>query len=189
MDALIGFLAFIATACFFIGAVTIVLPISQLGFTRRYEGALLIAASFAVIIFGRLLVVVGGPEPKQSTAASASAAPSVSASPASIPDRPISRTEALKRLTVDGFSWEKSGFGSVMMATFVIDNNNKFAVKDIEVTCIHFANSGTMIDRNTRTVYERIEAGSYQSIIAMNMGFIHSAATSSKCEVTDFSRV
>ena len=38
-----------------------------------------------------------------------------------------------------------------MVATFVIYNDNKFPVKDLVVTCTHTANSGTVIDSNTRT--------------------------------------
>lgn len=48
----------------------------------------------------------------------------------------------------------------MMIATFRIDNNNPVPIKDIEVTCIHWANSDTVIDRNTRTIYQRINAKS-----------------------------
>lgn len=100
----------------------------------------------------------------------------------------VSRSGALKNFRIDGFRWEKGGFGSVMIATFVIYNDNDFSVKDITVTCVHKTKSDTVIDRNSRTLYEQISARGYHSVVDANMGFIHSAAASSVCRVTDFAR-
>jgi hypothetical protein len=178
MNALGQFLLTVGVIAFFVGTIAIVRPIQSLGMSRRRDGALVVAASIAIMIFGQQI----SPEPRQSAATKASA------SSTATQEKPLSRTEQLRNLTIGGFSWQKDGFGSVMKATFVIYNRNKFAVKDVSVTCTHAANSGTKIDSNTRTVYERINADGYQSVVQMNMGFIHSAASSSKCEVTDFSR-
>ncbi|MEA2950686.1 MAG: hypothetical protein QOJ96_206 [Alphaproteobacteria bacterium] len=177
MNALGNFLIMSSLVGFIVGAVAVVRPIQSLGLSRRRDGLFVMAASFVIMILGGSQV---SPEPRQNAAASASTTPAA--------ERPVSRAEALQNLTIGGFSWQKDGFGSVMMATFVIYNGNKFAVKDIAVTCARSANSGTKIDSNARTVYERIEAGSYQSVVKMNMGFIHSAASSSACNVTGFSR-
>jgi hypothetical protein len=178
MNALGQFLMFVGVVAFFVGAVAIVRPIQSLGMSRRLEGAFVIGASFVIMIFGQQI----SPELRQS-------APSRASASTNSADKPLSRAEALQNVTIGGFSWQKDSFGSVMKATFVIYNHNKFAVKDVTVTCTHATNSGTKIDSNTRTVYERINVGGYQSVVQMNMGFIHSAATSSKCEITGFSRV
>jgi hypothetical protein len=85
-------------------------------------------------------------------------------------------------------TWRKDGFGSVMIANFTFKNDNEFAVKDVEVTCIHSANSGTEMDRNTRTIYERIPANSSAYFDEVNMGFIDPQARSTRCEVTDYAR-
>lgn len=85
---------------------------------------------------------------------------------------------------ITSFNWSKTGFGSVMEARFNIYNPLEFDVKDIEITCRHFANSGTMIDKNTRTIYEIIPAGGSRFFNDFNMGFIHSQAERSRCEVT-----
>ncbi|MDQ3816511.1 MAG: zinc ribbon domain-containing protein, partial [Acidobacteriota bacterium] len=63
------------------------------------------------------------------------------------------REAALRQVKI-GFKWSKGGFGSVMIADFVIENSSNYIIKDLEVTCTHFANSGTQIDSNTRTIYE-----------------------------------
>jgi hypothetical protein len=102
--------------------------------------------------------------------------------------RPVKLTkeQMLANLRIDGFSWEKEGFDSVMVATFIVNNSNPLPVKDIEVTCGLSANSGTTIDVNKRTIYESIDKKSYLSVREMNMGFINSQAKRSKCIVTDF---
>ena len=177
MNALGHIFTLMGVAGFFVGIVAVIRPIQSLGLSLRRDGALVIGASLAIMILGNLI----SPTPRQGVAVA-----SVSTTPIL---RPVSRADALEALTIGGFSWQKLAFGSVMTATFVIYNQNKFEVKDITVTCKHAANSGTKIDSNKRTVYERINANGYHSVVNLNMGFIHSAATSSTCQVTDFSRV
>jgi hypothetical protein len=97
--------------------------------------------------------------------------------------------EVLAKLRIGGLSWEKEGFGTIMKATFVVYNDSPVAVKDVVVTCKHAANSGTVIDSNTRTIYEIVDGKSYLSVVGVNMGFIRSEIVSSKCAVTRFSLV
>ena len=72
-----------------------------------------------------------------------------------------------------------------MIANFKINNATDHGFKDFEITCEHYATSGTMIDRNTRTIYEVVKAHSKKSIPHFSMGFIHSQAKSSNCRITD----
>lgn len=73
-----------------------------------------------------------------------------------------------------------------MMLNFTIVNTNAFEIKDIEVTCKEFGNSGTLIDRNVRVVYETVKAKGSKRMRNFNMGFIRSQATKASCSVTDF---
>jgi len=84
--------------------------------------------------------------------------------------------------------WHKTGFGSIMEASFVIQNDNDFPVKDIEITCNHFAQSGTNIDSNTRTLYQSISAHHKLSVPNFSMGFIHSQVNNTHCKVSDFAQ-
>ncbi len=93
---------------------------------------------------------------------------------------------ALSQVKLD-FKWSKGGFGSVMEADFVVKNDSDYSIKDFEVTCNHFAKSGTRIDSNTRTIYEVVKAHSTKKFPNFNMGFIHSQAASSSCGITDLS--
>lgn len=91
---------------------------------------------------------------------------------------------ALRQAKID-FSWGKGGFGSVMEVDFTIQNPSNYTIKDIEVTCTHFANSGTEIDSNTRTIYESVPAKGKKIIKDFNMGFIHSQANKTSCAIED----
>jgi hypothetical protein len=56
------------------------------------------------------------------------------------------------------FKWSKGGFENVMLANSTITNGSDRAVKDVTITCTHYAPSGTKIDSNTRTLYEVVSA-------------------------------
>jgi|WetSurMetagenome_2_1015567.scaffolds.fasta_scaffold00682_12 hypothetical protein len=93
--------------------------------------------------------------------------------------------EARSRVKLD-YEWGKTGFDSVMEATFSIDNQSKYTIKDITIKCTHLAKSGTAIDSNSRTIYDTVNARSRKVISKFNMGFIHSQAYSTGCAITDF---
>ena len=103
------------------------------------------------------------------------------------PEKPAkpSRELARVRVKIVKFSWKKEAFDTVMQANFTIRNDNDLAVKDLKITCEHAAPSGTLIDRNTRTLYEVIRPHATRSFRNFDMGFIHSQAAHSGCEVTD----
>jgi hypothetical protein len=73
-----------------------------------------------------------------------------------------------------------------MIGTFTIKNTNDFGVKDVVILCEHFAPSGTLIDRNTKTIYQSIKPKSAVTIRDFSMGFLHTQAAKSSCAVKDF---
>jgi hypothetical protein len=107
----------------------------------------------------------------------------------SIFQQPVASTKpsnpALPLVEIKNFRPYKSGSGVVMLADFIIKNGSGYNIKDITITCTHYANSGTRIDSNTRTIYESIKAGKTKSIKNFNMGFIHSQVASSSCKIDD----
>jgi hypothetical protein len=156
----------------------------QLGKTTATCGAAALAFVITCAIFA--------PKPTiNATATQTAKSKEVAQVPENKPQKPtqLSRTDILKNIRIAAFRWEKSGFGSVMMATFVIYNDNSFPVKDVEVTCIHKTKTDTTIDRNRKTVYEVISQRGYQSVVKLNMGIIHSAVDSSTCTATNFAKV
>ena len=83
------------------------------------------------------------------------------------------------------FNYSWSNDGMIMTINYKIENPTEHAFKDFEITCNHFAPSGTKIDSNTRVIYEVVKAHGKKSKNGFNMGFINSQASSSNCKITD----
>ncbi|MEM1113239.1 MAG: zinc ribbon domain-containing protein [Pseudomonadota bacterium] len=102
-------------------------------------------------------------------------------------DRGPTRSEALEGMELT-FTWERS-LDMFMVADLSITNNNAVDVKDLEITCVHFAKSGTQIDRNRREIFEIFPAGQTRSYPDFQMGFMHSQADKSACSISDLSLI
>ena len=96
----------------------------------------------------------------------------------------LSKAEIMASVKLE-WQWHKDGFGNVMIVDFTFHNKSDVAIKDMTVTCTHSAPSGTKIDSNTRTIYERVPAKSRKHIPGFNMGFIHSQARATSCRIVD----
>jgi len=83
------------------------------------------------------------------------------------------------------FTWSKEGFGNIMEANFTIQNDGPTAIKDIEITCVHSAPSGTVIDRNTRTIYDTVGAKSARLFPKVSIGS-SSQVKPASCTIVDF---
>ena len=94
------------------------------------------------------------------------------------------KEQALSTVKLD-FEWGTGGFGNIMEANFTIKNPSNYDIKDITIKCRHFAKSGTLIDSNTRTIYDIVQAKSNKRFERFNMGFIHSQAEKSNCAIAD----
>lgn len=77
----------------------------------------------------------------------------------------------------------KGGFGNVLLLDLILTNLNTFAVKDIVIDCDGFASSGTKIDNNTKTLFERLEAKETKAFNKFNMGFLNSQVSETRCTV------
>jgi hypothetical protein len=80
-----------------------------------------------------------------------------------------------------------SGRSARWRARSVSDGRRRGAgrLKDIAVTCVSFAPSGTNIDTNNGVIYERFEPRDVKQIKDFNMGFVNSQTTSTSCSITD----
>lgn len=94
------------------------------------------------------------------------------------------RNQALSQVKLK-FTWRRGGFGTAMIADFVITNPSPWRIKDMEVTCDHFGPSGTKIDSNVRTIYQTVEPGETKKVDEFNMGIMHAQATKSSCSITN----
>ena len=99
---------------------------------------------------------------------------------------PSAKEQISKLVFLESFVPSKTGFGNVLESNFKIVNKSKYAIKDIQVLCEHYAKSGTKIDSNERTIYELLKANSTKNIKNFNMGFVHTQAVKTSCSITDF---
>ncbi|WP_018389163.1 hypothetical protein [Ancylobacter sp. FA202] len=103
-------------------------------------------------------------------------------------ERKRQKADAIRRpeqfIEVKKLSWSKEAFGSVMMVDVTLGNTAPIDIKDIELTCRHFAESGTRIDSSSRVIYQVVKANGSRRVNDFNMGFIHNQATSTSCEIT-----
>ena len=106
----------------------------------------------------------------------------------SLPEKQAETAAALKNVTMD-FAWHKGGFDAVMLADITVTNTNSFGVKDLKIECDHYSESGTKIDSNERTIFKVVPANDAKTFEGFNMGFMHSQATSSACEVVGLNKV
>ena len=94
--------------------------------------------------------------------------------------------EPEEALEIADWHWSSGGFGSIMIIDRMkITNAAPFAIKDFVVKCTHQGPSGTDMDSNSRRVYDVVPANGSKTVREVNMGFINSQATTSRCEITD----
>lgn len=129
-----------------------------------------------IVIVGAMSAITGGNDDGGRTATSPTRN-----EPPSLPPKELD----LARLKLS-YKWEKVGFDNIMEADFTVTNRGTRDVKDLEITCTHFAKSGTAIDRNTRTIFEVFQAGKTRRIPGFSMGFIHNQTNATSCEIKDF---
>lgn len=113
---------------------------------------------------------------------------SSSSTTSSAPARP-SEVDLASKVSVKDFIWKTGGFDSVMvLAKISIENKNTENVKDFEIECVHSGPSGTVIDRNKKTIFQVLPAGKTTTLKEVNMGFIHSQAAKSSCSIVSVKR-
>jgi hypothetical protein len=114
--------------------------------------------------------------------------PSVSSDTVAAPAAPpqLTKEQKLANVRVENFSWKKGRSEPVMIARYVIYNDNPFPIKDVEMTCVHMSDNGTVIDTDRRTVAQ-LGKKTCAAVAHMDMvGSINSQAKWATCVVTGF---
>lgn len=131
----------------------------------------ILAGIFGIALLGN---IIGGNSGGSSSTDGSASAPKIDP-----------KQEALNSVKLDKLQWHKGGFDSVMMLSATIKNDGARDVKDIEIECTHYSNSGTRIDSNKRVVFELVQVGKSVRIKDFSMGFIHNQAASTNCQITN----
>jgi PAS domain S-box-containing protein len=83
------------------------------------------------------------------------------------------------------FTWEKGGFGTVMIANFTVRNDSPVDVGDLKIQCQHFASTGVVLDQNSGTAFALVKAHATTRIPNVNMGFLNAESGNSRTTKTD----
>lgn len=83
------------------------------------------------------------------------------------------------------FTWEKGGFGTVMIANFTIRNDSPVDVADFKIRCQHYDSSGVVLDQNAGTAFGIVKAHATARIPNVNMGFLNSQSGNPRTTKTD----
>jgi hypothetical protein len=144
-------------------------------------------ASFAVLLY---IAVARGPVASATSSSETGTQAVASTTQAYVQPKVenLSKSQMLANFRIRSFAWQKDGFGTVMTATFVLHNDNPMPVKDIEVTCSSSGPSGSIIDTNSRTVFDVVREKSFVQVDKINMGFVRGEVVDTKCQVTGFSK-
>jgi hypothetical protein len=96
------------------------------------------------------------------------------------------REKAMEALKLESFEWERKGFGTVLQLIVRLQNDGNRPVKDIVFKCLGAAKSGTVIDSNTRTLYDIVRANTSSAYAYdLSMGFISSQVEQISCRIID----
>lgn len=107
----------------------------------------------------------------------------------SIPKK-LSETELANNVLVTQFSRQTGGSDSIfIISKITLQNKNTEDLKDFTIKCEHKGKSGTVIDKNTKNIYQVLPAMQTVTLNDLNMGFIHSQADDSACEVSNVKHV
>jgi hypothetical protein len=88
----------------------------------------------------------------------------------------------------DSWRWTNDHSMFLSLHDVHIKNNTSSDIKDVEIVCSASGESGTSIDRNSRTQYKVIKAGQTLDLGKVDMGFLHSQAYKVGCIVKNYSK-
>ena len=111
-------------------------------------------------------------------------------------DDTIAVVDDLHSVTVSGWNWRLEGYVAIMFASFTLQNQNPFAVQDVEITCDIVDNTGALVDWNIMTVHDIINGSSSKAFENFSMGFVYYQGTFSvpipitsiNCRISNFAR-
>jgi PAS domain S-box-containing protein len=83
------------------------------------------------------------------------------------------------------FTWEKGGFGTVMIGNFTIRNDSPVDVADFKIRCQQYDQNGVVLDQNAGTAFGVAKAHSTIRIPNINMGFLSAQSGTSRTTKTD----
>ncbi len=89
---------------------------------------------------------------------------------------------------VDGWGWTNPSDMFLKLQSVKIKNNTNQDIKDPEISCSAFGESGTRIDSNRREQFKIIKAGETIDLGSVDMGFLRSQAHKVGCTISNYKK-
>ena len=89
----------------------------------------------------------------------------------------------------DGWEWTNPSDMFLKLQNVKIKNNTNQDIKDPEISCSAYGESGTRIDSNHREQFKIIKAGETISLGDVDMGFLRSQADKVGCRISNYKKV
>ncbi len=110
--------------------------------------------------------------------------------PAPISAPAVSSAEKVKPVTLgDGWGWTYSHDMFLKLTNVKITNNTNYDIKDPEIYCSAFGESGTFIDSNSRQQFKVIKAGETLDLGSVDMGFLRNQVQKVGCSIRTHAKV
>ena len=90
---------------------------------------------------------------------------------------------------VKGWEWTNPSDMFLKLQNVKIKNNTNQDIKDPEIYCSAFGESGTRIDSNSREQFKVIKAGETISLGDVDMGFLRSQANKVGCSIRNHKKI
>ena len=90
---------------------------------------------------------------------------------------------------VKGWTWTNPSDMFLKLSGVKIKNNTNQDIKDPEIYCSAFGESGTAIDSNSREQFKIIKAGETIDLGSVDMGFLRSQADKVGCRISNYKKV
>jgi hypothetical protein len=98
-------------------------------------------------------------------------------------------TSPVQGLRISSQHWRRGGLGSNALVTFTLRNANRYAVKDIELSCAFSRRDGSHLTDRTRVIHETVRSRSRRVFRHMHVGFVNINADHARCALIGASRV
>jgi hypothetical protein len=96
------------------------------------------------------------------------------------------RKETIRQqLKLEHFAWS-AALGRIADVKFVLNNKSGYDVKDVEIECSFYGNSGTLLDNQTKTVFDIFKSKRRKKVPRLNMGIVDAQSRTCNCYVKDF---
>ena len=89
----------------------------------------------------------------------------------------------------DGWEWTNPSDMFLKLQNVKIKNNTNQDIKDPEISCSAYGESGTRIDSNHREQFKIIKAGETITLGDVDMGFLRSQADKVGCRISNYKKV